>query len=90
MIKKIQVTTPGGIHVGIAVLLRQAVLEEQCFISIKTGSKITSVKDYMKVLSLGICQNDWIEIMIDSDHDEEIIMSRIEKILSFGRRDNKK
>ncbi|MGN0293933.1 MAG: HPr family phosphocarrier protein [Lachnospiraceae bacterium] len=87
MIKKIQVTTPGGIHVGVAALLRKTALEEQCFISIKTGSKMTSVKDYMKVLSLGIRQNDWVEIMIESDHDEEIIMSRIEKILSFGRRD---
>lgn len=48
---------------------------------------MTSVKDYMKVLSLGIRQNDWIEIIIESDHNEEIIMSRIEKILSFGRRD---
>lgn len=89
MIKKIQVTTPGGIHVGIAVLLRQAVLEEQCFISIKTGRKMTSAKDHMKVLSLGIRQNDWIEIVIESDHDEEIIMSRIEKILSSGRKDEK-
>lgn len=50
---------------------------------------MTSAKDHMKVLSLGIRQNDWIEIVIESDHDEEIIMSRIEKILSSGRKDEK-
>ncbi len=90
MIRKIQVTTPGGIHVGIAVLLRQIALEEKVFISLKTGRKMTNVKDYMKVLSLGIRQNDWVEIVVESDHDEEIIMSRIEKILSSSRKDEKK
>lgn len=89
MIKKLQVTTPGGIHVGIAVLLRQTALDEKCFISVKTGKKMISVKDYMKILSLGIHQYEWIEIVVESDHDEEIIMSRIEKILSSGRKDKK-
>lgn len=52
MVKKIQVTTSGGIHVAVAVLLRQIAVEENAFISIKADRKMVSVREFMKVLSL--------------------------------------
>lgn len=87
MVKRIQVTTSGGIHVAVAVLLRQIAVEENAFISIKADRKMVSVREFMKVLSLGIRQSDWIEVVVESDHDEEYIMSRIEKVLSSGRKE---
>ena len=87
MVKKIQVTTSGGIHVAVAVLLRQIAVEENAFISIKADRKMVSVREFMKVLSLGIRQSDWIEVVAESDHDEEYVMSRIEKVLSSGRKE---
>ena len=87
MVKKIQVTTSGGIHVAVAVLLRQIAVEENAFISIKADRKMVSVREFMKVLSLGIRQSDWIEVVVESDHDEEYVTSRIEKVLSSGRKE---
>lgn len=87
MKKRIQVTTSGGIHIAVAVLLRQIAVEQNAFISIKTDKKIVSVREYMKVLSLGIHENDWVDIVVESNHDEEFIISQVEKILCSGRKE---
>lgn len=81
MRKRIQVTTPGGIHAAVAALLRQIAVEENAFISIRTDRKMVSVREYIKVLSLGIHQYDWIDVIVDGEQDEEFIMARIERIL---------
>lgn len=87
MVRRIQVTTSGGVHAAIAALLSQIAVEENAFISIKVGKKMTSVRNYMKVLSLGIRQYDWIEVAVESDNDENFIMLQVEKVLCSGRKD---
>lgn len=87
MIKRIQVTTPGGIHAAVAALLRQIAVRENAFISIRRDKKMVSAKEYMKVLSMGIRQYDWIELIVESENDEEYVMSQIEKVLCSGRKE---
>lgn len=84
MKKRIQVTAPGGIHAAVAVLLSRIVIEENAFIFIKTDRKMVSVREHIKVLSLGIHQYDWIDIIVDGEQDEKFIMSQVERILCGG------
>ena len=41
----------------------------------------------MKVLSMGIRQYDWIELIVESENDEEYVMLQIEKVLCSGRKE---
>lgn len=84
MRKRIQVTAPGGIHAAVAALLRQIAVEEGAFIGVKSDRKMVSVREYIKVLSLGIHQYDWIDIIVESEQDEELILSRVERVLCGG------
>lgn len=82
--KKIQVTVPGGIHMAVAVSLRQAVREKNVHVFLKAGKKMASVRELEKVLALGIHQSDVIDVIVDGEGEEASVMERMEKILYCG------
>lgn len=82
--KKIQVGVPGGIHLAVASSLAQTVLAEGAHVFLKSGKKMVSVREMQKVLALGVHQWDQIEVLVDSEQEEESVLERIEKILCSG------
>lgn len=85
MVKKLQVNVAGGIHLAVAVDLFRIVTKANAFVCIKAGKKMASAKDYLKVLSLGVRQYAWVDVIVESEHDEAAIMARIEKLLCGGK-----
>ncbi len=47
----------------------------------KTDKKMVSAKEVPKVLALGVHELDWVEVIVDSEGEEEALMERIERIL---------
>lgn len=45
---------------------------------------MVSVREMQKVLALGVHQWDQIEVLVDSEQEEESVLERIEKILCSG------
>lgn len=72
---------PGGIHLVVAVLLSQVSREEGTHIFLKSGNRMVSVREYRKVLTLSVRQDDWVEILVDGGQEEESVMEQMEKIL---------
>lgn len=79
--KKIQVTVPGGIHMAIAVSLGQVIRESEAHVFLKAGKKMISAREVQKILSLGVHQLDWIELIVDGEEEEEPVAERIRKLL---------
>lgn len=79
--KRIQVTVPGGIHLAIAVSLRQIAGESDAHVFLKSGKKMVRVQEVQRVLSLGVHQMDWIELIVDGEEEEDSVMERIGKLL---------
>ncbi|MDE6961349.1 MAG: HPr family phosphocarrier protein [Lachnospiraceae bacterium] len=79
--KKIQVSTSGGIHMAIAVSLGLTAKEQGGHVFLKTDKKMVSAKEVPKVLALGVHELDWVEVIVDSEGEEEALMERIERIL---------
>lgn len=79
--KRIQVTVPGGIHLAVAVSLRQIAGESDAHVFLKSGKKMVSVQEVQRVLSLGVHQMDWVELIVDGEEEEDSVMERIGKLL---------
>lgn len=79
--KRIQVTVPGGIHLSIAVSLRQIAGESGAHVFLKAGKKMVSAQEVQRVLSLGVHQMDRVELIVDGEEEEDSVMERIGKLL---------
>lgn len=79
--KRIQVTVPGGIHLAVAVSLRQIAGESDAHVFLKSGKKMVSAQEVQRVLSLGVHQMDRVELIVDGEEEEDSVMERIGKLL---------
>lgn len=66
---------------AIAASLGQAVREKDAHVFLKVGRKMASVKEIPKVLALGVHEWDFVEVIVDSEGEEEALMERMERIL---------
>lgn len=66
---------------AIAVSLGQAVQQYGAHVFLKAGRKMVSVKEVAKVLALGVHEQDFVEVIVDSEGEEEALMERMERIL---------
>lgn len=70
---------------AIAASLGQAVQEKDAHVFLKAGRKMASVKEIPKVLALGVHEQDFVEVIVDSEGEEEALMERVERILCNQR-----
>ena len=65
---------------AIAASLGQVVRESEAHVFLKAGKKV-SAREVQKILSLGVHQLDWIELIVDGEEEEEPVAERIRKLL---------
>lgn len=73
MIRTVTVQDPSGLHAGLAGALYQIVKEQSVFGFIRYNSKTANMKDFMKVLALGIKSQETITLIVDGDNEETAI-----------------
>lgn len=66
---------------AVAASLGQAVKDQDAHVFLKAGKKMVSVKEIPKILALGVHEQDIVEVIVDSEGEEEALMERIERIL---------
>ena len=65
---------------SVAVSLGRIVRELDVHVFLKSQKKMVSAREISKVLSLGVHQMDWVELIVDGD-EEESAMEQIGKLL---------
>lgn len=68
---------------AVAAALCRTVRTEDEHVFLKAGKKIASIREPLKVLSLGVRRMDWVEIIVDCEKEEESVLEQIEKILYY-------
>lgn len=66
---------------AVAVSLGQVVRAAAVHVFLKAGKKMVSAREVQKVLSLGVHQMDWVELIVDGEEEEESVMEQIRKLL---------
>lgn len=77
MIKEVIVQNRSGLHAGIAGALYQIAKEQQVHAFIRYGRKTTSIKEFLKVLALGVKSQDKITLIVDGDNEETATMMMV-------------
>lgn len=73
MMRDVIVQDQSGLHAGIAGALYQIVKEQKVFGFIRYRNKTANMKDFMKVLALGVKKQETITLIVDGDNEETAI-----------------
>lgn len=67
---------------AVAIELGRISKKEDAYVFLIAKGRIVSVRECQKVLALGVHKDEWVEVMIDSDGEEEsAVIEQIEKLL---------